>query len=150
SNPHIMDFVGYGSADCREGSTTAPAPGTTTSILRLNGGSTDTDRNGIDFVTGTPMPRRTAPIVELVPLVLSTNPPSNGVNAPRDATVSVTFTEPVDVIGPWFDLTCVSSGQHNSATFAGGGKEYFITPNLSFVAGEQCTVTIFKDQVHDL
>jgi endonuclease G len=152
SNLHIMDLVGYGSADCREGTTTAPAPGTTTSIFRLNGGSTDTDRNGMDFVTGSPMPRRTAPIVELGPLVLSTDPIANGTNTPRDATIAVTFTEPVDVIGPWFDITCANSGQHNSATFASSGsaKEHYITPNLNFVAGEQCTVTIFKDQIHDL
>src|SRR4029453_1246409 len=44
SNPHVMDFVGYGSADCREGTTTAPSPSATTSIFRLNGGITDTDR----------------------------------------------------------------------------------------------------------
>lgn len=152
SNAHVMDFVGYGSADCREGTTTAPAPSTTTSLFRLNGGSTDTDRNGSDFVTGSPMPRRTAPIVELGPLVLSTDPGSNGANAPRDATIAVTFTEPVDVIGPWFDITCATSGQHNSATFAGAGsgKEHYLTPNDNFVAGEQCSVTIFKDQVHDL
>ena len=150
SNPHIMDFVGYGSADCREGTTTAPSPGTTTSIFRLNGGSTDSDRNGSDFVAGPAMPRRTAPIVELGPLVLSTEPRTNGINAPRDATILVTFTEPVDVVGPWFDITCASSGQHNSSTFAGGGKEHYITPNVNFVAGEQCIVTIFKDQVHDL
>src|SRR5262245_64374321 len=76
SNPHIMDFVGYGSADCREGTTTAPSPSTTTSIFRLNGGSTDTDRNGSDFVEGSAMPRRTAPIVVLVPVVSSTTPTS--------------------------------------------------------------------------
>ena len=28
-DPHVMDFVGYGSADCREGTTTAPAPSNT-------------------------------------------------------------------------------------------------------------------------
>src|SRR5205085_2848139 len=33
SNPHVMDFVGYGSADCREGATTAPSPSNTTSIF---------------------------------------------------------------------------------------------------------------------
>jgi DNA/RNA endonuclease G (NUC1) len=150
SNPHVMDFVGYGSADCREGTTTAPAPGNATSIFRLNGGATDTDRNGSDFVAGSPMPRRTAPIVELGPLVLSTDPRTNGFNAPRDATIEVNFTEPVDVIGPWFNITCAGSGQHNSATIAGGGKNHYITPNGNFVAGEQCTVTLFKDQIHDL
>jgi len=149
-NPHVMDFVGYGSADCREGATTAPAPGNTTSIFRLGDGSIDTDRNGSDFVAGSPNPRRTAPIVELGPLVLSTDPRTNGANAPRDATITVTFTEPVDVIGTWFDITCANSGQHNSATFAGSGRDHYITPNVNFVAGEQCTVTIFKDQIHDL
>ena len=81
--------------------------------------------------------------------MLSTDPRTNGTNAPRDATIVVTFTEPVDVIGAWFDITCASSGQHNSATFAGGGQNHYITPNVDFVAGEQCTVTIFKDQIHD-
>src|SRR5215831_6749016 len=96
--------------------------------------------------------RRTAPVVELGPLVLSTDPGTNGTNAPRDATIMATFTEPVDLIGPWFDITCASSGQHNSATFAtdSGGKDHYITPNVNFVAGEQCTVTIHKDQVHDV
>ena len=149
SDPHVMDFVGYGSADCREGATTAPAPGTTTAIFRLGGGSIDTDRNGNDFVTGPPTPRRTAPIVELGPLVLTTDPRANGTNAPRDATIQVTFTEPVDVFDPWFDITCAATGHHNDATFAGGGQTHYITPNDNFLAGEQCTVTIFRDQVHD-
>ncbi|MGH9967435.1 MAG: DNA/RNA non-specific endonuclease [Pyrinomonadaceae bacterium] len=148
SDPDVMDFVGYGNADCKEGSATAPSPSNTTAILRKVDGAQDTDNNGNDFVTGAPNPRRTAPIVELGPLVLSTDPRTNGFNAPRDASITVTFTEPVDVVGSWFDITC-ASGQHNSATFAGGGKQHVITPNLNFVAGEQCTVTIFKDQVHD-
>src|SRR5262249_4912904 len=82
-DPHILDFVGYGTADCREGPTTAPAPSTTTSIFRLNDGTTDTDRNNNVFVAGPPMPRRTAPIVELGPMVLSTDPGNNGFNTPR-------------------------------------------------------------------
>ncbi len=148
SDPHVMDFVGYGNADCKEGAATAPSPSNTTAILRKADGATDTDNNGGDFVIGAPNPRRTAPIVELGPLVLSTDPRTNGFNAPRDASITVTFTEPVDVVGSWFDITC-TSGQHNSATFAGGGQDHVITPNINFVAGEQCTVTIFKDQIHD-
>ena len=150
SDPHVMDFVGYGSADCREGTTAAPAPSTTTSIFRLGGGSIDTDRNGNDFVTGPPAPRQTEPIVELGPLVLSTDPRTNGLNAPRDATIAVTFTEPVDAVIPWLDIACAISGSHNSATFAGGGQTHYVTPNANFTPGEQCTVTIFKDQIHDL
>jgi endonuclease G len=149
SDPHLLDFVGYGSADCREGAMTAPAPSNTTALFRLDGGATDTNRNGNDFITGTPAPRRTAPIVELGPMVLSTDPRTNGTNAPRDATIAVTFTEPVDVVGTWYDIACANSGQHNSATVAVNGQTHFVTPNGNFQAGEQCTVTIFKDQIHD-
>ena len=87
ADPHVMDFVGYGSADCREGATTAPSPGNTTSIFRAGSGSTDTNNNGSDFATAAPAPRRTAPIVEIGPLVLGTEPRTNGSNAPRDATI---------------------------------------------------------------
>jgi DNA/RNA endonuclease G (NUC1) len=145
----VMDFVGYGSADCREGSTTAPSPSATSSIFRAGDGSIDTDRNGSDFAVASAAPRRTAPIVELGPMVLGTDPPSNRTTAPRDATIQITFTEPVDVIGAWYDITCASSGNHNSATFAGGGQNHYITPNSEFVPGEQCTITIFKDLVSD-
>ena len=149
SDPRVMDFVGYGSADCREGTTTAPAPSNTTAIFRAGSGSTDTNNNGSDFAAGAAAPRRTAPIVEIGPLVLGTEPRTNGTNAPRDATIQVTFTEPVDVIGSWFDITCTVSGQHNSVTSAVDGWDHYITPNFNFTPGEQCTVTLFKDQVRD-
>jgi endonuclease G, mitochondrial len=149
----IKDFVGYGSADCGEGSTTTPAGSNTTALYRKNDGSLDSDNNANDFATpAMPNPRRTAAIVELGPNVLATDPRGNGINAPRDATIQVTFTEPVDVVPAWFTLTCASSGTHHSATFAigFGGRDHYITPNDNFIAGEQCTVTILKSQIHDL
>ena len=149
ADPHVMDFVGYGSADCREGVATAPSPSNTSSIFRAGNGSTDTNNNGSDFATGAPAPRRTAPIVEIGPLVLGTEPRTNATTAPRDATIQVTFTELVDVAGAWFDITCAITGQHNSVTSAVDGQDHYITPNANFVAGEQCTVTLFKDQVTD-
>lgn len=149
----IKDLVGYGSADCGEGSTTTPAGSNTTALFRKNDGSLDTDNNANDFAApATPNPRRTAAIVELGPHVLTTDPRGNAINAPRDATIQVTFTEPVGVDPAWFTLTCASSGTHHSATFAIGfaGRDHYITPNDNFIAGEQCTVTILKNQVHDL
>ena len=52
----------------------------------------------------------------------------------------------------WYDITCVSTGNHNSATVRSffGGDTHTITPNVNFLAGEQCTVTIFKDAIHDV
>jgi hypothetical protein len=86
-NPHLADLVGYGSADCGEGTTKAPAGSNTTALFRAGGGATDTDRNANDFTAGPPAPRQSEPIVELRPFVLSTDPRSNGTNAPRDATI---------------------------------------------------------------
>jgi endonuclease G len=148
-DPHIVDFVGYGAtADCSE-TARATAPSATTAIFRGNNGATDTDNNSTDFSAAAPNPRRTEPIVELGPNVLSTDPRRNGINAPRDASITVNFTEPVDVVGNWFNINCASTGLHNDATVAGSGKVWVITPNVNFLAAEQCTVTIFKDQVHD-
>lgn len=151
-DPMIKDFVGYGSADCGEGSTTTASGSNTTALFRKNDGALDTDNNASDFgPSAAPSPRRTTPIVELGPNVLATDPRSNGANAPRDATIQVTFTEPVDVDAGWFTLTCATSGPHFSATFAVGfgGKDHYITPNDNFTAGEQCTVTILKNRIHD-
>ena len=118
TDPDIVDFVGYGSsASCFEGGAGAPAPGDTSAVFRKLNGGQDTNQNGDDFQTGAPNPRRTAPIVELGPWVTGTEPITDALNAPYDATVTVDFSEPVDVAGNWFDITCNNSGQHNRATF---------------------------------
>src|SRR5689334_11223503 len=151
-DPDIVDFIGYGSsASCFEGASRASAPGNTTALFRKLNGAQDTNQNGADFQTGAPSPRRTAPIVELGPWVASTDPIADGFNAPYDDTITVDFSEPVDVVGAWFDITCTNSGSHNSATVAAynGAKGYHITPNTSFQFGEQCTVTIAHANVHD-
>jgi endonuclease G len=152
ADPDIVDFVGYGSsASCFEGGARAPAPSNTTALFRKQNGGQDTNQNGDDFQTAAPNPHRTAPIVELGPWVVGTDPISDGFNVPYDATVTVDFSEPVDVTGNWFDITCANTGQHNSATVASynSSKGFHITPNTSFQFGEQCTVTIFHANVHD-
>lgn len=152
ADPDIVDFVGYGSsASCFEGGTRAPAPSNTSALFRKLNGSQDTNQNGNDFQTAAPNPRRSAPIVELGPWVAGTEPISDGFNTPYDATITVDFSEPVDVAGSWFDITCTNSGSHNSATVASynGAKGYHITPNTGFQFGEQCTVTIAHANVHD-
>ena len=148
-HPSVKDFVGWGSADCSEGPTKAPSSSNTTALFRLGGGATDTNVNGNNFVTGAPLARRTAPIVELGPVLLSTDPSSNGFNVPRDPTIVLTFTEPVEADPSFFDLTCAVSGSHNSHTLAGSGRFLDITPNVNLAAGEQCTFTLLADKIHD-
>lgn len=145
----LVDLVGYGTANCREGAGNAPAPSNTTAGLRKNGGFADTNVNSADFVTGTPNPRRTAVIAEIGPYVLTVDPRNNNTTAPRDASISVTFTEEVSVEANWFDVNCATTGAHNDATVAAAGRTWIITPNANFVAGEQCTVTIFSSAIHD-
>ena len=55
----VIDLVGFGTANGFEGSV-APAPSNTLSILRANGGCSDTDDNGADFAAGSVTPRNTA------------------------------------------------------------------------------------------
>ncbi|MEP6819441.1 MAG: DNA/RNA non-specific endonuclease [bacterium] len=54
----VVDFVGYGTANCFEGTAVA-ALTNTTAALRVNGGCNETDNNSVDFVTGAPNPRNT-------------------------------------------------------------------------------------------
>lgn len=52
-----LDFVGYGSANCAEGSAPTPALSSTTAALRAGGGCVDSNENAADFGTGAPNPR---------------------------------------------------------------------------------------------
>lgn len=77
----VVDFVGYGTANCFEGAAT-PALTNTTAAIRGSGGCTETDANNADFATGAPTPRNSAS---------STNSCSGG--APQIAVSDVTASE---------------------------------------------------------
>jgi DNA/RNA endonuclease G (NUC1)/fibronectin type 3 domain-containing protein len=155
SDASIVDLVGFGAtANCHEGSANAPAPSNTTADFRKNGGATDSDQNGNDFFTGTPNPRRTTPIQEVGPSILSidgTDGNGGSTTAPRDGSVTVNFSEAVDVDANWFTVTCVTSGAHTNATYASNNSKttWVITPNDNYIPGEQCTATVFAAAVHD-
>jgi endonuclease G, mitochondrial len=147
----LVDLVGYGTtANCKEGSSNALGAGNTTALFRKNSGLTDTDVNGNDFIAATPNPRRTAPIVEIGPFVVTVDPNVNASTAPRDASITVTFSEAVNVTGNWYNITC-ASGTHNDATTANtdGGATWVITPNVSFTPSEVCTVTLIAANITD-
>lgn len=151
-DPDLVDFVGYGTtANCHEGNTNTPAPSNTAAIFRKNGGDTDTDQNGNDFVTGSPNPRRTEPVVELGPWVAGTDPTTDDNTIPHDASITVNFSEPVNVDASWYNINCSTSGSHNDATVAHTAdfKTLAITPNTNFQFGEQCSVSIVRTAVHD-
>jgi len=60
SGANIIDFVGYGSADCSEGPAPAVAADNLTAEFRNSDGCDDSDRNSLDFALGSPAPRNSA------------------------------------------------------------------------------------------
>jgi predicted extracellular nuclease len=149
----VVDLVGYGTAaNCSE---TAPTPtlSNTTAALRGDGGCTETDNNSTDFATGAPTPRNTASPLDPCggddpPAVSSTNPADNATGVPVDSNVTITFSEPVDVTGSWFSISCASSGAH-TATASGGPTTFTLDPDSDFSQSETCTVTIESTLVTD-
>lgn len=56
----VVDFVGYGTANCSEGGAAAPTLSNTTSAVRRGNGCVDTDNNASDFAEVGPIPRDSA------------------------------------------------------------------------------------------
>jgi predicted extracellular nuclease len=66
----------------------------------------------------------------------------------RDANITINFSEPVDVSGSWYAISCATSGAHTAAQ-SGGPTSYTLDPDADFATGETCTVTVFAAQVSD-
>ena len=141
----IVDLVGYGGANCFEGSGPTPLLSNTTAALRLDDGATDTDDNAADFVVGVPNPR---PSKEPAPAVASTFPANTATGVAKWTTLTVNFSEPVNVTGDWFTLVCATSGTH-AVTVAGANTTFLIDPTTDFTGGESCTLTVVAANVTD-
>ncbi len=154
SDPELMDFVGYGSADCFEGAGAAPVLDNTTADFRSHLGCKDTDSNGGNFVAGTPAPRNTSsptntcPTGDFPPEIFGTSPAANEAHIALDSNITINFDEPVNVAGTWFQISCTSTGTH-TATVSGGPTSFTLNPDTDFGFNEPCTVTVFASQVTD-
>ncbi|MFZ3079633.1 MAG: ExeM/NucH family extracellular endonuclease [Bellilinea sp.] len=87
------------------------------------------------------------PEVDTAPSVSSTNPANGTTDFAVSANLTVTFSEPVDVAGSWFDLTCSTTGTH-TATVNGGPTSFTLDPDTDFV-DESCALNIFAANVTD-
>ena len=148
----IVDLIGYDGANFYEGSP-APALSNTTAALRGNGGCKDTDNNAADFTAGAPNPRnRLSPTFncagDAAPSVASTTPANNATDVATNANVSITFSEPVNVTGSWYSISCGTSGSHTAAV-SGGPVTFTLDPGSDFSTAETCTVTVFAANVSD-
>jgi DNA/RNA endonuclease G (NUC1) len=154
-NPNVIDFVGYGTADCFEGLSAAPQLSNATAALRARGGCKDTDYNGANFTEVNPAPRNSSssfnfcPAGDEAPEVFSTTPANGGTNVPLSSNITINLDEPVATTGNWFQISCTTSGIH-TATVTGGTSSFTLNPDTDFVGNEQCTVTVYANQVTDL
>ena len=150
----LVDLVGYGSAtNCFEGAGPTATLSNTTAALRNGEGCTETDNNNADFTAGAPNPRNSFADPHIcpadsAPAVSSTTPSSGASGVARDASITINFSEPVDVSGSWYAISCATSGAHTAAQ-SGGPTSYALDPDADFATGETCTVTVFAAQVSD-
>ena len=140
----IVDLVGYGAANCSEIAPTA-ALSNTTSAQRKAGGAQDTGNNSNDFDIAAPDPHAGA---DQAPSVASSTPASGATGVARDANVSITFSEPVNISGDWYTIDCSTSGPH-AAAFSRRSNNVHARPSLDFSRGETCTVTWSLTKVTD-
>lgn len=85
---------------------------------------------------------------DTAPVVTSTTPTDGAEDVAVDSDIDVSFSEVVDVVGAWFDITCDSSGAH-TATVTGGPSVFTLDPDDDFTQLESCTVTIDDAGVSD-
>jgi predicted extracellular nuclease len=151
-NGTLIDAISY------EGDTGAPYTEGSGAGLEDNGdGSisrcpdgTDTDQNNVDFVfSGSSTPGAANACADAAPEVASTYPVDGATDFPVNADLTVTFSEPVNVTGTWFDLSCFSSGSGISASVSGGPTTFTLDPSVNLVDGESCTLTIYAANVSD-
>lgn len=147
----VVDFVGFGTANCSEGAAATPGLSNTTAAIRNANGCADTDDNGADFAVGAPAPRNSSSPTHscsTAPTVTSTDPMDGGINIPLTTTIGIQFSEPVTVTVDWFTFDCTTSGAISSTTTPAGPTDaYTITPDSNLAYDEQCTVTILAAEV---
>ena len=85
---------------------------------------------------------------DVAPSVTGSYPTDGATGIPLNADMSVTFSEPVNVAGSWFTLSCSVSGPH-SGTVSGGPTTFTINPGSDFIGGETCTLTVVAANVSD-
>ena len=86
--------------------------------------------------------------LDKAPAVLSSSPSDGAADIARDANLTVTFDEPVDVSGGWFDISCATSQGHTAA-ISGGPLTFTLDPDTDFAFGEGCTLTVYAQNVTD-
>ncbi len=83
------------------------------------------------------------------PAVSTVLPADGSTNVPLLPAISMTFSEPVDVTGEWFRLSCAKGGSISTTT-SGGPLTFTATPTSALSPADTCTGTIVRRKVTDL
>ena len=152
-NGALLDAVSY------EGNTGAPytegsgaglvddGSSATQGISRCPDGS-DTDQNNVDLAVASITPGAANVCADAAPEVASTYPVNGATDFPIAGDLTVTFSEPVNVTGAWFGLSCTTSGAVVS-TVTGGPTTFTLDPSVALADGESCTLTVHAANVSD-
>jgi len=87
-------------------------------------------------------------IVDDAPRVVDHWPVSGATDVALDATIVISFSEPVFTAAGWFTIDCDLSGAH-AAAVTGGPSSFTLTPEIGFSPDEVCAVTVDRDAVKD-
>jgi uncharacterized protein len=149
-----VDFIGYGAANCSE---TAPfaALTNTTGAVRLSGGCVETDNNPSDFASTAPSPRNSSSAAnscgEAAPAVTATTPVSGAINVAVGTSITVTFSEPVNVSAGAITVECPpgsvvgsNAGALTNVTTA------TVTPASDLPFGTTCQITAAASGISDV
>lgn len=82
------------------------------------------------------------------PYVASTTPADGDIDVAANASLTVTFSEPVEVTDGWFRIDCGTSLEH-AAVASGGPVTWTLDPNHDFAAGESCALTTAAALIND-
>ncbi len=111
-------------------------------VIDLDG---EPDAMGQDFVLGFDT------IEDLPPTLIASTPTNDATGFPANASLQLTFSEPVDLGPTWFQIVCSVSGTREvgDTTVSGDAAVYGIDPLLEFNEGESCTLQLDAAQITD-
>jgi len=90
----LVDFVGYGAANCSENTPVGALTNTTSAQRTVTGH--DTDNNSADFSTGSPSPTNSSTGVDTTPpTIVSTSPADNSTGISDTAALIIKFSEAI-------------------------------------------------------
>ena len=144
----IIDFVGFGGANCFEGVGPTAVLTNTTAALRASAGCTDANNNAADFTTGAPTPRNSASPVNICGVLspsisVTPNPVTLGYNlgsGPSSQTVTVNASSLDPAAG---NITVTSS---NTAITLSSGASFSNSITLPYT-NSGLTSTTFVTQL---